>query len=344
MPNLESREVVFAARPVGMPNAETFSARTVTAPEPGPGEIQVRNTWMSVDPYMRGRMNDVKSYVPPFQVGEPLEGGAVGEVVASNAEGFAPGDLVQSMYGWREAWTANPRPDNPAYAVRRLDLHGLPPQAFLGVAGVTGLTAWAGLFRVAELKEGETVFVSGAAGAVGSVACQMAKAKGCRVIGSAGGQKKVDYLNSIGCDEAIDYKQHADARELTKALAAAAPKGINVYFENVGGDHLTAAMNCMAEYGRMAICGMISQYNADRPEPGPPNMPIIIARRLRLQGFIVFDYAKDTPAFISDISGWIQSGQLTWEETVYEGIDRAPEAFLGLFSGANLGKMLVKLA
>lgn len=344
MPALTSKQIMFTARPAGMPTPDTFRLEETQIPEPGPGEIQVKNLWLSVDPYMRGRMNDMKSYIPPFVVGDVLEGGAVGEVVASNADGFAPGDLVMSMYGWREAWTAHPRPDDPNLVVRKIDPMGLPPQAFLGVAGVTGMTAWAGLTRVAEVKEGETVFVSGAAGSVGSIACQIAKAKNCTVIGSAGGAKKADYLRSIGCDAVIDYKGVDGARGLTKALAEAAPKGVNVYFDNVGGDHLTAAINCMADFGRIAVCGMISGYNADRPQPGPPNLPLIIARRLRVQGFIVFDFARETSAFIADMAGWIGSGAVTWEETVFEGVERTPDAFLGLFSGENMGKMLVKVA
>lgn len=343
MPALTSKQIVFTARPVGMPTADTFRLEDAQIGEPGPGEIQVKNRWLSVDPYMRGRMNDIPSYIPPFEVGGVLEGGAVGEVVSSNADGFAAGDLVMSMYGWREAWTAAVKPANPLYNIRKIDLMGLPPQAFLGVAGVTGMTAWAGLMRVAELKEGETVFISGAAGSVGSIACQIAKAKNCRVIGSAGGPQKVAYLRSIGCDEVIDYKAVDGARGLTKALSAAAPKGIDVYFENVGGDHLTAAINCMADFGRIAVCGMISAYNAERPEPGPANLAFIISKRLNVKGFIVFDYAKDTQAFIQDMAGWIMSGVVKAEETVVQGVERTPEAFLGLFSGQNLGKMLVKI-
>jgi hypothetical protein len=290
---------------------------------------------MTVDPYMRGRMNDVKSYAPPFALGEVMNGGAVGEVVASGDPAFKPGDLVQSQYGWREAFTA------PANTVQKLDTHGLPPQAFLGVAGMPGLTAYAGLLRVAALKEGDVVFVSGAAGAVGSLVCQIAKAKGHRVIGSAGGPDKVAFLKQIGVDHAIDYKAEKD---LTAAILAGAPDGIDVYFDNVGGAHLEAALNAARLFGRFAICGMISIYNATTPQPGPSNLALLIGKNLRMEGFIVSHHFDLLPKFIEDLSGWVKEGKVKWQETVFEGIDKAPDAFLGLFSGENTGKMLVKLA
>lgn len=338
MPALDSREIRLASRPAGMPAAENFALAANPAPVPGDGEIQVRNLWMSVDPYMRGRMMDRASYVAPFQIGAPLEGGAIGEVVASNAEGFAPGDLVQSMYGWREAWTAAPA------GVQKLETHGLPPQAFLGVAGMPGLTAYAGLLTHGAPKEGETVFVSAAAGAVGSLVCQIAKAKGCRVVGTAGSPEKIAFLKEIGVDAAINYKEHSGGVALTKALAAAAPDGVDVYFENVGGDHLFAALNVMNNFGRIAVCGMIAQYNDEKPTPGPANLALIIGKRLNLRGFIVSDHFDMYADFARDLAGWVKEGKVAWKETVLDGIENAPAAFMQLFEGANLGKMLVKLA
>ena len=331
-----SREIRLKSRPVGLPTAANFDLVTVDLPAPGPGEVQVRNTWMTVDPYMRGRMNDVKSYTPPFALGEVLQGGAVGEVIASNDPSLKVGDLVQSGNGWREAFNA------PASTVQKLETHGLPPEAFLGVAGMPGLTAYVGLLKIAALKPGDVVFVSGAAGAVGSVVCQIAKLKGHKVIASAGGPEKVKFLkDDLGVDVAIDYKATPD---LTAALTAAAPEGIDVYFENVGGEHLEAALNAAAPFARFAICGMISQYNATAPVPGPRNMALIIGKNLRLEGFIVSNHWDMMPAFIKDLAEWSAAGKLKWKQTVKEGIEKAPEAFLGLFSGDNFGKMLVKLS
>jgi len=330
-----SREVRLKSRPEGMPRPENFEVGSVELPAPGPGEVQVKNLYMSVDPYMRGRMYDRPSYVPPFQIGEALQGGAVGEVVASNDANLKVGDLVQSMLGWRERFNA------PAAGVQKIDTHGLPPQAFLGVAGMPGLTAYVGLLKIAALKEGDVVFVSAAAGAVGSVVCQIAKIKGCTVIGSAGGDEKTAFLREIGVDHVIDYKK---VPNLTKALAEAAPKGIDVYFENVGGEHLEAALEVAKPFARFAMCGMISQYNATEPPKGPSNIMYVVGKSLRIEGFIVSNHFDMLPAFLKDMSEWIGSGKLKWRETVDEGIDAAPGAFLKLFKGENLGKMLVKLS
>lgn len=329
------KEIRLKSRPVGVPTRDNFETATVELRDPGPGEIQVKNLWMTVDPYMRGRMNDVKSYAPPFQLGKVMDGGAIGEVTASNDPSLKTGDLVQSGYGWREGFTA------PANTVQKLDPRGLPVQAFLGAAGMPGLTAYAGLLRVAALKEGDVVFVSGAAGAVGSMVCQIAKAKGHKVIGSAGGADKVAFLKEIGVDHAIDYKAEKD---LTKAVLAGAPDGIDVYFDNVGGEHLEAALNAARPFARFAICGMISMYNATEPPPGPRNLALLIGKNIRMEGFIVSHHADLLPKFVEDLSGWVKDGKVTWRETVFEGIDKAPDAFLGLFSGQNTGKMLVKLA
>ena len=333
--SLRSREIRLNSRPTGAPTLDNFALGEVELPHPAEGEVQVRNLWMSVDPYMRGRMTDRPSYVPPFQLGEPLQGGAVGEVVVSRAEGFMAGDHVLYMVGWREGFNA------PAAAGQYLDTHGLPPQAFLGVAGMPGLTAWVGLMKIGQLQPGETVFVSAAAGAVGSIACQIAKAKGCTVVGSAGGAEKVAWLREIGVDAAIDYRAE---RDLTAALAAAAPKGINLYFDNVGAGHLEAALNALRPFGRVAMCGMIASYNDERPAPGPSNLMLAVGKRLRLQGFIVSDHMADTVEFTREIAGLVRSGKVRSRETVDDGLEAAPAAFLKLFTGENIGKMLVKLA
>jgi hypothetical protein len=329
-----SREIRLKSRPVGTPTADNFELASVELPDPGPGQVQVKNTWMTVDPYMRGRMNDVPSYVPPFQLGQALQGGAVGEVTASNDPSLKKGDLVSSFFGWREAFNA------PAQAVQKLETHGLPPEAFLGYAGMPGLTAYVGLLRVAELKDGDVVFVSGAAGAVGSVVCQIAKLKGHTVIGSAGGPEKVAFLKEIGVDHAIDYKAEPD---LTAALMRAAPGGIDVYFENVGGAHMEAALMAAKPSGRFALCGMISQYNNTDLGEGVRGLVMAVGKSLKLQGFIVSNYPDMQGAFLKDLSEWVASGKMKGRETVKQGIENAPAAFLGLFKGENLGKMLVEL-
>jgi NADPH-dependent curcumin reductase CurA len=332
----KSREIRLKSRPVGMPTAENFELATVELPAPGAGQVQVRNHWMTVDPYMRGRMNDLKSYVPPFALGAAMQGGAIGEVITSNDPSLKAGDLVQSFLGWREGFNA------PANEVQKLDTHGLPPEAFLGVAGMPGLTAYVGLLHIAGLKEGDVVFVSGAAGAVGSMVCQIAKLKGHKVIASAGGKDKVAFVkNELGADEVIDYKTAGD---LTQALAKASPEGIDVYYDNVGGEHLEAALANAKPFGRFALCGMISQYNASSPPPGPRNIMLAVGRSLRLQGFIVSNHFNLQPAFAKDLAAWHAAGKIKWRQTVLQGIERAPEAFLGLFSGQNIGKMLVKLS
>ncbi|MEM1104858.1 MAG: NADP-dependent oxidoreductase [Pseudomonadota bacterium] len=330
----------LAARPVGDPKPSDFQMLDIAAPAPETGQIQVRNHWMSVDPYMRGRMTDRKSYVPPFQIGEVMQGGAVGRVVASANPDFQEGDLVSSMAGWREGFTAAPA---DAMCIKLPEV-GLPASAFLGVAGMPGLTAYAGLLRVAELKEGDTVFVSGAAGAVGSTVVQIAKIKGCRVIGSAGGPEKAKLVEELGGDAVIDYRMAKGWQGIAEGIMAAAPQGIDVYFDNVGGDHLTAAIECARPFARMALCGMIAQYNASQPAPGPHNLIMAVGKQLKLQGFIVSSHQDLQPEFLKDMANWIPAGKMVFKETVLDGIDKAPEAFMGLFTGANTGKMLVKLA
>jgi len=320
------------SRPSGMPSLENFELKDRTLPELGEGMVRVRNHWLSVDPYMRGRMNDVKSYVPAFQVGEPLEGGAVGEIVESNAEGLNPGDLVMHMAGWRDEAVIAAR------ALTKLPDMGAEPQQFIGILGTTGATAYFGLLDVAEGKEGDVVFVSAAAGAVGSVVVQIAKAKGMRVIGSAGGAEKCDFVRSLGADEVIDYR----AGPVLKSLAAAAPDGIDVYFDNVGGDHLDAALALARNYARFAICGMIDSYNSGEPASLRFLMRVIAAR-IRMRGFIVFDFQSRMGDFYRDMGPWLASGAVKSKETIVEGLEQTPDAFLGLFSGANTGKMLVRL-
>jgi NADPH-dependent curcumin reductase CurA len=329
------REIRLKSRPSGLPKPENFELASVDLPAPGPGEVQVKNLWMTVDPYMRGRMNDVQSYTPPFALGKAMDGGAVGQVTVSNDPSLKPGDLVQSGLGWREGFNA------AAAGVQKLDPMGLPPQAFLGAAGMPGLTAYVGLLRVAALKDGDVVFVSGAAGAVGSMVAQIAKAKGHTVIGSAGGAEKIAFLKSIGVDHTIDYKAEKD---LTAALAKAAPGGIDVYFDNVGGDHLVAALNAAKPFARFALCGAISMYNATELPPGPPNLMLMVGKQLRMEGFIVSTHWNMMADFHRDLAQWVKQGKVTWKETVFEGIEKAPDAFLGLFKGENLGKMLVKLS
>ena len=333
-PSITSREIRFASRPEGMPTANTFAMGMVDVPPPAAGQVQVRNLWMSVDPYMRGRMMTRESYVPGFRLGEPLEGGAIGRVEASACGDFAPGDLVRSMLGWREAFNA------PPSALTKLLPTTLPLEALLGVAGLPGLTAFVGMDKVVKLQAGEVIFVSAASGAVGSVACQIAKVVGATVIGSAGGAEKCAFLREIGVDHVIDYKAETD---LAAALAAAAPQGINAYFDNVGGTHLDAALQSAKPFARFALCGMISQYNQTEGT-GLQHMRLAVIKRLRLEGFIVSDHFAMMPQFAERMAGWVAGGAVKIHQTVEHGIENAPSAFLKLFSGGNFGKMLVRLS
>lgn len=329
-----SREVRLASRPDGMPAAGNFELAEVEVADPTAGQILVKNLYMSVDPYMRGRMRDVKSYVPPFEVGKVMDGGSIGEVIASENDSFAVGEHVVGMQGWREYYLSD------GAGQRKIDSTLAPLPAFLGVLGMPGLTAYVGLLDIGQPKEGEQVFVSGAAGAVGSLVGQIAKIKGCQVAGSAGSDNKVRTLiDEMGFDAAFNYRG-ADLRE---ELSKACPKGIDVYFENVGGPMLEAVLLHMRPFGRIPVCGMISQYNATEPAPGPSSIISVIPNRLRIQGFIVSDHFDRLEAFTRDVAGWIRDGKVKSSETVFEGIEKAPEAFLGLFSGENLGKMLVRL-
>jgi NADPH-dependent curcumin reductase CurA len=329
------REWHLVARPHGWPKPEDFALREAPVTEPGEGRILVRNLHFSVDPYMRGRMNDVKSYVPPFQLDRPMDGGAVGEVIASGAEGFAVGDHVLHGLGWREYAELDAR------HATKVDGTIAPLSAYLGVLGMTGMTAYAGLFETASFKEGDAVFVSGAAGAVGSQVGQLAKLRGAsRVIGSAGSDEKVKLLTEeYGFDAAFNYKNGPVAEQ----LKAAAPDGIDVYFDNVGGEHLEAAISRLNVHGRVTICGMIAGYNDTEPTPGPRNMAMVIGKRLRLQGMLVNDHAALRPRFVQDVAGWLASGELKYHETVVEGMENGVDAFLGMLRGENTGKMIVSL-
>ncbi len=336
MSNMISKEVQLAARPEGEPKDSDFQIVEVPVASPGAGEFLVQNLWMSVDPYMRGRMMDRESYVPPFQIGATMDGGCIGKVIESNNENFGVGDYVNSMNGWREFYVTD------GTMVNKIDPAMGPIEANLGTLGMPGMTAYAGLFKVGELKDGENVFVSAASGAVGAVVCQLAKAHGCYVVGSAGSDDKCKWLEEVaGIDKAINYKTCGD---LDAAVRDAFPKGIDVYFENVGGAHLQAAINYMNPHGRAALCGMIEQYNDTEPRPGPNNLIQIVGKSLKLEGFIVSNHLDIIPEFYAEMAKLISSGQMKTEQTVEEGIENAPKAFLNLFSGANFGKMLVKIS
>ena len=330
-----SREWHLAARPVGEPKPSDFSFVTTTVSDPGPGQVVVRNDYLSVDPYMRSRMNEGESYIPQFELGEVMTGSAVGTVVASQAADVPVGATVTHFLGWREYALLD------ASQVKRVDPGLAPAQAYLGVLGTTGLTAWASLTEVAPVKEGDVVFVSGAAGAVGSVAGQIARKLGAsRVIGSAGGPVKAKRLTEdFGFDAAIDYRQG----DVAGQLAAAAPNGIDVYFDNVGGDHLDAALVSLNYDGRVALVGAISGYNATELPPGPANLPLAIGKRITLRGMTAGAYLHLAPEYVPQAAGWLADGALVTDETVVDGIDNAVDAFLAMMRGANTGKMLVRL-
>ncbi|AIV36688.1 NADP-dependent oxidoreductase [Streptomyces sp. R1] len=330
-----NREWHLVTRPVGWPKPEDFALVEAEVPAPRDGQVLVRNLYVSVDPYMRGRMSAAKSYAAPYELGKVMQGGAVGEVVASNAEGFAVGDHVLHFFGWREYAAVD------AKNAVKVDPDAAPLSTYLGVLGMTGLTAYAGLLRTASFKEGDSVFVSGAAGAVGSQVGQIAKLKGAsRVIGSAGSDEKVGLLlDEYGFDAAFNYKNGP----VSEQLRAAAPDGVDVYFDNVGGDHLEAAIGSLNLNGRIAVCGAISVYNNTEPAPGPKNLARLIQTRGRIEGFLVGDHYDLQPQFVEEVGPWVRSGELKYRETVVEGIENNLEAFLGVLRGDNTGKMIVKL-
>ncbi len=322
------KQVVLAARPQGGPRASDFEVCEAAEVAPADGEVLVRNVFVSVDPYMRSRMTGVRTYVGAYEVGDRIDGGAVGRVVESRHEGFGEGDWVLSRLGWCEQGVV------AGDSLRKLDASLAPPSTALGVLGMPGLTAWVGLVDIGQIKEGETIYVSGAAGAVGSAAAQIAKLKGLRVIGSAGSAEKVDWLRSLGV-AAFDYREQA-AKD---ALA----DGIDVYFDNVGGEQLESALSALRPFGRVIACGAISRYNDERPEPGPRNLQFIVTKRLRVQGFIVSDHPDRFPPFLAEVGPWVAAGELQYRETILDGIENVPSAFAGLFRGDNTGKMLVRV-
>jgi NADPH-dependent curcumin reductase CurA len=334
MPNISSREIHLTSRPSGLPSTANFSLARIELEPLQDQQVFVRNLFMSVDPYMRGRMNDGKSYVPPFELGKALEGGAVGEVIESRANGYKPGDVVTSNFGWREYFKASPADLHPVS--REIQ----PLSVYLGALGMTGMTAWAGL-NLVNVKAGDIIFISGAAGAVGNVAGQLARLRGCRVIGSTGSPEKVKFLlEECGFDRAFNYK----TGPILGQLALAAPEGIDVYFDNVGGESLEAALSTFRIRGRIIACGGISGYNEEKPRPGPSNLFNVTTRRLTMKGLIVTDWQDRLFEFEEAAGGYFRSGQLKNKETVVDGIEQAVGAFLGLFHGQNVGKMVVKLA
>jgi NADPH-dependent curcumin reductase CurA len=333
---MKGKSVLLRKRPSGAPEASDFEIVEHDVREPFDEDVMVQNLFMSVDPYMRGRMRATKSYAANFEVGDVMSGGAVGRVEKSGNSRFKPGDYVLSNNGWREWFVCGPS------ELKKIEPEGLPPQSFLGIMGMPGRTAYFGLLEIGAPKPGETVFVSSGAGAVGSAVCQIAKIKGARVVASAGTQAKIRWLiDEAGVDEAIN---HRETRNLGRSVRKSCPDGIDVYFDNVGGDHLQAALSCMNAFGRVVACGMISRYNDARPVPGPNNLATIVGQRLKIQGFIISDHPEIGERCESDYRLWIQEGRLKWKETIVEGIDKAPEAFIGLFTGENFGKMIIKLA
>ncbi len=334
MSKVQAREIRLVSRPHGEPSMENFAFVTTALPELKPGEVLVRNAFFSVDPYMRGRMSETKSYVAPFALDKALEGAAVGQVVQSRDAGFPVSTWVLSLFGWRDYYIA------PAQQLRVIDAHQAPASAYLGVLGPTGLTAWVGLNDIANLKEGETVFVSGGAGAVGSVACQLAKLRGCRVIASAGSATKIAFLkNQLKVDYAFNYREVGPLEQ----LQAAAPDGLHVYFDNTAGPQLEAALYAMRNHGRLVMCGAISGYNT--PVPGPRNLALTIIRRLRMEGFIVVDHLHRMPIFLAEMIPALRAGKLLHQETVVHGIEQAPQAFISLLhSGdAHIGKLVIRV-
>ena len=328
MSNTVSRQIRLKNRIVGMSKEDDFEIVEATLPEPAAGEVLVENLYTSVDPYMRGGMRSA-------ELGKPLEGRCAGRIVASNSDELQVGDYVTGMQGWRDHYIA------PAESVTAVDLTIAPLQSFLGAVGMPGRTAYFGFLEIGQPKAGETVFVSAAAGAVGSIVCQIAKIKGCRVVASAGSDQKVAWLlETAGVDAAFNYKNVDD---LEAELRKHCPDGLDIYFENVGGRHLQAALAVMNMHGRIPLCGMISQYNDIEPTPGPTNLSSAIGKRIRLQGFIVTDFMERNPEFYGDMRQWISEGQIQWEETIIEGLENAPKAFIALFTGEKLGKIIVKV-
>jgi NADPH-dependent curcumin reductase CurA len=334
MPSIVNRQILLKSRPTGMPALENFETVERPLPEPGDGEVLTKTLYLSLDPYMRGRMSDAKSYAAPAELGKPMVGGTVGEIVASKNPSFAVGDIVLAYGGWQQYAVAKPA------SLRKLDPKAAPISTALGVLGMPGMTAYCGLLEIGQPKPGETVVVAAASGAVGSVVGQIAKIKGARAVGVAGGADKCRYVvNELGFDACIDHR----APDLAQQLEAACPKGIDVYFENVGGAVQQAVWPLLNPFARVPVCGVIAQYNATAPSPGP-DIATVLRKRLLVRGFIVWDFATKEPDFLRDVAAWIREGKLKYREDVVEGLDQAPDAFLGLLKGKNFGKLLVKVS
>ena len=330
------RRVVLARRPPGEPAEADFRVEEVAVPVPRHGEVLVKVLWLSLDPYQRGRMRDAASYAPAVGIGEVMTGGTVGEVVASQHPGFAVGDIVEDRLGWQEyAIGGGP-------SLRKVDPSIAPISTANGILGMPGMTAYFGLLEVGQPKPGETVVVSAASGAVGQAVGQIARIMGCRVVGIAGGRRKCDFVTAeLGFDACVDYKAEKD---LDAALRAACPNGIDVYFDNVGGEITDAVLRNINFFGRVALCGSISQYNATTPPMGPRLLGTFVGKRVRAQGFIVTDFAERYGPARRQMGEWVRSGRLKYREDVVEGIANAPRAFIGMLRGENFGKMLVKVA
>jgi len=333
-----NKQFLLVSRPKAEPTHDNFKLVESPIPDLTDGQVLIRHSWLSLDPYMRGRMSDAKSYAPPQALHQVMIGGTAGEVVSSKHPGFQPGDQVVGMGGWQEYSIV----DGNARAIRKVDTTHIPLSAYLGPVGMPGVTAWYGLNKICEAKAGQTITVSAASGAVGSVVGQLAKAKGCRAVGFAGGQDKCRYvIEELGFDACIDYKAHADPKSLYAALKDATPNGIDGNFENVGGACLDAVLLRMNDFGRIALCGMISGYNG---EPNPIRFPsLLLTARLKLEGFIVSEHMDQWPAALSELGPLVATGKLKYRESIAQGLASAPDAFFGLLKGKNFGKQLVKL-
>jgi NADPH-dependent curcumin reductase CurA len=330
-----NRRWLLASRPTGEPSIENFTLDEAPVPTPGDGEALVRSHYLSLDPYMRGRMRDAKSYVPPVELGAVMTGGAVGEVVASRDPSLAAGDIVEGLLGWQEYGVL------PANQLRRVDPGLAPISTALGILGMPGITAYFGLLEIGQPKAGETVVVSAASGAVGGIVGQIAKIKGCRAVGIVGGPAKADYIRAeLGYDAAVDYKAGG---ALTKAVAAACPDGVDVYFDNVGGPVSDAVLTRINFRARIPICGQISQYNLEKPEMGPRLTGLLLINRARMEGFIVFDFIKRYPEALKQLAEWLKAGDLTYREDVIDGFENMPAALIRLLRGENFGKQLVRV-
>ena len=339
MPNRTNRKIVLASRPEGAPQASNFRLEQSPPPEPRDGQVLLRTLWLSLDPYMRGRMSAARSYAKPVEVGEPMVGGTVNEVVASKHPDLKPGDVVLGYAGWQDYAVSD------GAGLRKLDARRAPVSTALGVLGMPGMTAYAGLLTIGQPKPGETVAVAAATGPVGSLVGQIAKIKGCRAVGVAGGQDKCRYLmDELGFDAAVDHR----SKNFPDELRQACPKGVDVYFENVGGAVWDAVSPLLNDFARIPVCGLIAQYNMTELPPGPDRTPQlfrqVLTKRLTIRGFIVSDFASQAEAFGRDVSAWLKQGKIKYKEDVVEGLENAPQAFLGLLQGKNFGKLLVRVS